>query len=324
VTSAGRALEIRSHALRGDIGVDTDRMSASASSTHGPATPEAVAALRAQPAFADAVRVSARGVVRLYGSGRLLNWLMDDRGRVMFGYFALHFHYSRNRADPASGLTPSNMKAICAELAVCSPGRVVAMLSLMRLSGYLAPDPDVTDRRQRRLVATEKLIAFLRERLRPHFEAMAPLFPDGAALLATADNPAATGPLVAEMLAHFRAGFRFLTHAPGLSMFGERNAGMPILASLIVAGRADDTVPPSRPVRVSIAALSRRFGVSRPHVLKLIRDAAQAGLIERTEGEHILIRPALAEGAQSFFATVYLYFADCARRAQAVLARDAA
>jgi DNA-binding MarR family transcriptional regulator len=297
---------------------------ASPSSIHGPATPEAVAALRAQGGFAAALRASSHGVVRLYGSGRLLNWLMDDRGRVLFGYVALHLHYSRNRADPSSGLTPTNMKAMCAELKVCSPGRVVAMLSLLRVAGYLAPDPEVIDRRQRRLVATEKLIAFLRERWRPHFEAMAPLFPDGAAMLATLDDPASTGPLVAAMVRHFRAGFRFVTHAPDLSLFGERNAGMPILSSLIVAGRADDIVPPSLPVRISIAALARRFGVSRPHVLKLIRDAAELGLIERREGEHILMRPTLAEGAQNFFATVYLFFADCAREAREKMAKEAA
>lgn len=293
-------------------------------STQGPATPQAVAALRAQEGFAAAVRASAQGVVRLHASGRLLNWLMDDRARVMFGYIALHFHHSRNRADPSSGLTPTNMKAMCAELHVCSPGRVVAMLSLLRFAGYLAPDPDVRDRRQRAMVATGKLIEVLRERVRPHVDAMAPLFADGAALQATLEQEASIGPFASAMLGHFRAGFRFLIHAPDLSLFADRNAGMPILASLIAAGRADDTVPPSLPVRLSISALARRFGVSRPHVAKLIRDAADGGLIERADGDRILMRPALADAAQTFFATVYLFFADCAREAQAVLARDAA
>jgi hypothetical protein len=58
--------------------------------------------------------------------------------------------------------------------------------------------------------------------------------------------------------------------------------------------------------------------------LKLIRDAADLGLIARTEGEQILIRPALAAGMQNFFATVYLFFADCAREVQAGLGREAA
>jgi hypothetical protein len=52
-------------------------------------------------------------------------------------------------------------------------------------------------------------------------------------------------------------------------------------------------------------------------VLKLIRDAAAAGLIERTgvEGDHVVIQPRLADAAQNFFATMFLLFADCARDA---------
>jgi hypothetical protein len=287
-------------------------------SADDPAPRDAVVALRARPDFAAAMRASANGVVALYEGSRVLNWLMDDRGRVLFGYLALHLHYSRDGADASSGLTPTNMKALCAELDICSPGRVFAMLSLMRFRGYLMPDPDVTDRRQRRLIATEKLIAFLRDRWRPHFVAMAPLFSDGEAILGALDDPAATRPLVDAMVARFRAGFRLVAHAPGLGLFGERNAGTLILASLLVSGRADDTVPPSQPVPISISALARRFSVSRPHVLKLIRDAADDGLIERTGqgGDHILIRPRLAEAAQNFFATTYLFFADCARQAR--------
>jgi hypothetical protein len=279
---------------------------------------EAALALRHQPGFASAIRTSAQRVVELYESSRVLNWLMDDRARVLFGYFALHLHYGRDAADPSSGLTPTALKALCSEVNVCSPGRVVAMLSLMRFRGYFAPDGEVTDRRHRRLIATGKLVAFLRERWHPHFAAMAPLFPDGEALLAFVEDPASTKPLVDAMAKHFRAGFRFVIHAPEIRIFAERNAGMPILASLLVAGESGDSVPPTRPVPVSISALSRRFGVSRPHVLKLLRDAAEEGLIERTgrDGDHILMCPRLIEASQKFFATLYLFFAASAREAR--------
>jgi DNA-binding Lrp family transcriptional regulator len=70
-------------------------------------------------------------------------------------------------------------------------------------------------------------------------------------------------------------------------------------------------------VPMSISALARRFSVSRPHVLKLIRDAVADGLIERTgqDGDHVIIQRRLAEAAQNFFAAMYLLFADCARDA---------
>jgi len=290
--------------------------SIAATTWEDPAAPAAVAQLRLQPGFADAMRASAASLTDMYQGGHLLNWLMDDRARLLFGYLTLYLHYTRDAADPTSGLTPTRMKIMSAEQGICSSGRTTAMLSLMRFGGYLAPEVSA-DGRQRRLVPTGKLLDMLQARWRVHFGAMAPLLLDGNALVAALDGPAFGPRLVVGMSERFLAGFRFLTHAPDLGLFAERNAGMLILASLLTAGDPDDTMPPQRAVPISISALARQFKVSRPHVLKLIQDAAADGLIERTgqNGDHVVITSRLAEAAQSFFATMYLLFADCAREA---------
>jgi hypothetical protein len=288
-----------------------------------PATPDAIASLRARPGFAAAMRASASGLVKLYQGSHLLNWLMDDRGRMLFGYFALYLDVTYDPDNPSSGLIPTRMRQLAAALDICSPGRALTMLSLMRFGGYLAPSVAVVDRRQRRLLATDKLVALLEQRWRLHFGAMAPLFVDGDAFLRALDDRDFKRALIVALAERFIAGFRFVTHAPQLGLFGERNAGLLICSYLIAAGEADDTVPPTRPVPVSIAALARRFAVSRPHVLKLIRDAEAAGLIARS-GDRIEIKPALADGAQNFFATLYLCYADCAREALAAMGRDRA
>lgn len=283
----------------------------------GSASGDPVAALSAHPGFPGAMRASAAGIVAMYQGSRLLNWLMDDRGRLVFGYFAAYLDFTCDPSDPSSGLTPTRMKALCAECEVCSPGRVVVMLSLMRAAGYLTPEPSAEDRRRRRLRATGRLIALLRARWRVHFDAIAPLLPDGEAMLEAVDDPAFARALILAMGDRFRQGFRLLRDAPGLDLFGERNAGILILASLLATGEADDTMPPSRAVPISISALARRFAVSRPHVLRLLRDAAARGLIERSgrDGDRVIIRPPLAAGAQNFFAALCLFFADAARQA---------
>lgn len=285
-----------------------------------PVTPAAVAALRAHPRFADALRASASGLAGLYHGSHLLNWLIDDRGRMLFGYFALYLHVTYDPADPSSGLIPTRMRRLVAELGICSPGRALAMLSLMRFGGYLAPAVQVVDRRQRRLVATDKLFALLEERLRLHLAAMAPLFADGAAMRASLDDPAVLRALVVAVAERFIAGFRFVRHAPQIRIFGERNAGILIFATLMSAGDADDTVPPTRPVPVSIAALARRFAVSRPHVLKLLRDAETEGLVARND-DGVVITPMLADAAQTLFAAVYLFLSACVRDAMAATGR---
>ncbi|MCW5693944.1 MAG: hypothetical protein KIT48_16425 [Pseudolabrys sp.] len=269
------------------------------------------------------MRATATGLSSMYHSRHLLNWLMDDRGRLLIGYLAIYLHATRDPRDPTSGLTPTRVKTLCTEFDVCSPGRAGAMLSLMRFSGYLTPDIDIADRRQRRLIATDKLYALLRSRLKMHYTAMAPLFDDGQAMLAALDDKFVDGALVQAMVKRYRAGFRLLTAAPEVALFGERNGGMLILMSLVAAGDADDTVPPSRPVPVSIAGLARRFAVSRPHVLKLMREAEEQGLLERPHDlpGQVLLKPTLNDAVRRLLASSYLFLADCMREAMALSER---
>lgn len=279
----------------------------------GAVPPEAISAVKAEPGFAEAMRTSAAGLVQLYQGSHLLNWLMDDRGRVLLGYFALYLHFTGE-------LTPTRVKTLCVEFGAASPGRVGVMLNLMRFSGYLAPAP-ASDRRLRGLVATDKLIALLVGRWRLHFAAMTPLICEGRAALERLEEPAFIRALTMAMFDRYRAGFRFLIHAPDLGLFGDRNAGILIASHLVSSGDKDDTVPPAKPVPVSVTALARRFAVSRTHVLTLLRDAAAEGLIERagSQSDHIRILPRLAEAMRDMFAALYLYYADCAREALAAL-----
>jgi DNA-binding MarR family transcriptional regulator len=195
------------------------------------------------------------------------------------------------------------------------------MLSLMRFAGYLAPDPDDGDRRRRPLVATPKLLDLLRRRWRSHFISGSPVFPDGQRLAERLDEPAFVRTFVAAMFRRYKDGFRLMMYTPGLGLFGDRSAGMMIASCLMAAGAEDDTVPPSRPFPISISELARRFGVSRVHVSKMLRDAATDGLIARAgaNGEEITLTPALAGALSVFYANALLYFFDSAREAAATL-----
>jgi DNA-binding GntR family transcriptional regulator len=91
-----------------------------------------------------------------------------------------------------------------------------------------------------------------------------------------------------------------------------------ILFSMMLAGEAADTIPPTRPIALSISAMAGRFGVSRVHVRTLLRDAETARLIARTEdSSRIMIRPELANAARIFFASMILFVAHCAVEARA-------
>ena len=103
----------------------------------GKLSPEAAAALCRHPNFAQAMRAVLTDNVSLYRGNRILNYVGYDRGRLVVAMLAFYLHASRRPGDPTSGLTAQSLKSLCVEQDVCSPGRARAMLSLLRLFGYI-------------------------------------------------------------------------------------------------------------------------------------------------------------------------------------------
>jgi hypothetical protein len=276
-------------------------------------SPESVAALRAHPKFVDAARMMMRDVISIYDGNRILNQVMNDRGRVVFGALAFYLHFSRDPGDPAGGLTAARMKALCAETGLCSTGRAAAMLLLMRYAGYLAAVPDDNGGRTQRLMPTDRMFESQRQRLSGHLRAMSLLLPEGTEGLANLHRLDFIASMACQFGESFRAGFRILDTSPALYPLVERNAGLMILFSLFLASDAHADMTSERPAAISIAALARRFGVSRPHVLKLLRDAQALGFVRRGggNGEQILVQPALGAAVQDFVATVFLFLGQC-------------
>jgi len=296
----------RPHALRADL-----------------ISADAVAALTAQPRFPDAVRATAAAFVELYRGNRLLNTLLNDRGRMVISYLALVLHYSYQPDEPLSGLTVSRVKEFCIEQKLCSGGRAEAILMVMRLFGYLEQAPSSGDRRVRRLIPTERLIGQLRERWRRLFAAMAPVMPEGAQGLAGLERPEFAPAFVRRLVDYFRGGVRLVNHSPGLETFVDRNAGVIVLMSLILSGDAGDTFPPTRPVPVSISALSKRFGVSRVHVRKLLREVAALGWTVPTNADdgRVILQQPLRQAMLNFIAMAFLLLACAVREATDEIAR---
>lgn len=282
----------------------------------GPGAPlstDAVAALRAHPRFAEAARQVSQCLSSLYQGNRILNQLVNDRGRVLLGFLLLHLHYARRADDPQSGLTAGRVVDICVEHDICSRGRAKALLMLMRVAGYLAAAPDTPDKRVRLLVPTERLIAIHHDRWRCQFNALALLLPEGERALQALDKPAFVPAFVDRLVGYYFAGHRVVGVSPELGSYIDRNAGMLILMSLLLASDPDD---PGRLATISISGLAGRYGVSRAHVLKFLRDAASDRLIARPgPGDQIVLKPPFIDALEKFLANMLLFNALAAREA---------
>ena len=124
----------------------------------------ALAEMRAHPGFPAALRTLSTGMLSLYRGNRLLNVLINDRGRMVIGYLALYLNERGAPDGRGGGFGIGQLKALCAAAGVASPGRTTAMLALMRMSGHIASASAPEDRRRHILVPTEKLRAAHRDR----------------------------------------------------------------------------------------------------------------------------------------------------------------
>lgn len=268
-------------------------------------SPEAIARLRADPRFPEVALLVASAITDSYRGSRILNRLLNDRGRFILGLLILNMHLEPPGEDARSGLTATRLKAEAVELGICSANRAGAVLAAFRLLGLVTSVPD-RDRRLNRLKATDQLIALHRDRWRAIFKPMAIMMPEGAAGLAHLDDPCFFAPFVAALLQPFLKGWRLLDDVPELGMFADRDAGVVIALSLLETGRGH----PARP----IAHLARHFGVSRSHVLSMLQEAEQAGLVRRPEPRGgAVAEPSLFEALERTCAIVMLMQAQAVR-----------
>ncbi|GLK85730.1 hypothetical protein [Ancylobacter defluvii] len=269
-------------------------------------------ALRAHPLFAPAARQAAAGIVATYRGNAVMNRLLNDRGRFILSMLVLALHYEPPGAG-GGGLSAGRLKAEAAGLQVCSPGRAVAMLGAFRLLGLVESMPDPGgDRRLKRLAPSARLLDLHRARWRHLLAAMTDLVPEGAAGLAHIDEPDFLAIYIDALIQPFREGWRLLDDVPELAPFADRDAGIVIALSLMEAGHDQPPLP--------ITHLARRFGVSRSHVLGLLRAGEEAGLLRRPDPRGgALAEPALAEALNDFVAVAFLMQAQAVRRACATL-----
>ena len=262
-----------------------------------------------------------RGWIDLHRSGGLSNWILNDRARAWFGHALLYLNATARPEDPQSGITPARIKDLAVEAGICSAGRAVAMLSLMRVARYLERTPVAGDRRVRRLVPTAKLLDVQRQRLRRQFEAIAIVLPEARETLVSLGRAEFENAMALAIGAEFLSGTRLLSYAPDLKPFAELSAGMVVLFSLMLSTESEGSFAIDAPVAVSISRLAGQFRVSRTQILRLLRKAEEDGFLARAGAnyESVVLSLKLKQNMLNMFATIYLFLTGAAAEATAAM-----
>lgn len=268
---------------------------------------QALDALMRHPGFGRAVARVTAGMTGIYSGNLLLNRILNDRGRVVFALLVLYLDALPPEAG--GGLTVARLQALCVGTGLCSRGRARALAALMRWGGYLAPSAQVGDRRLKPLEPQEKLRALQRRRWEVMLGALGELDPAPARLVPHLGDPAVTRALIRGIGDAYCAGYRVIADAPELSGLLDRDGALMILLTLRGAVESGQPAP-------AIAALARRFHVSRAHVLELLRDGEACGLVLRDGPGAGTLSPAGRAALDRLLASAFHVVAASARAAE--------
>lgn len=272
------------------------------------ASAPAIAAMRAQPGFHKALEHSLRGALRLSDGEPAYHRMMSDTASGFMGMSALYL-------DATGGLYHQRLREIAGISGVLSAGRVSALLMRMQMIGYVYAARDRTPGVPKIYRPTPGMTAAFRTRYRLDLESIQFMTPDMAILLERYDRP--------EGFAAFMRTFgevaldavrRHPTGPEPILAIGLRRAGAIVLMALLDSAAAEaGHFPAAGPVRVSIAGLAKRFRVSRTQILKILRQAAEAGFFApgatEADGE---VLPALVDAFEQVYAVAFIGLAASA------------
>jgi len=270
--------------------------------------PAAYARLTNHPRFIEAARQSARVAVARHTGNPLISRTIKDIRRVMYGVFVLYL-------DARGELSLKAIRDVCVELGFASPGYAAAILLRLRVMGFVTRDTNVTDKRVRRYIPSPLMKKAFTELLGNELLAFGVIEPEALDAAEALKN--------SEVFKFFalnggRGLSRIVKKAEPdlLHLFATRDVGIAILHEIALSGAEGDTYPPKGPVRMAVAPLARKFGVSRSHVFRLLRDAEKQKLLRRDADEMTgYFEESLREGLLRFHASGFLSVAAGAYQA---------
>ncbi|MBS0360691.1 MAG: hypothetical protein JSR98_04880 [Proteobacteria bacterium] len=201
--------------------------------------------------------------------------LLRDAGRTVTGLSAAHLGLT-------GSVTLARLKTLMAGFGLTSPGRVRALLSHMLHLRYVEPDPAAAGSRSAQYRLTARFLASYLEHERSLVAAAAVVEPAAGLVLDHLDRPEVLATLVAEQTQSFILGSRQPNpHEDWYAVFMHRHAGIQILHALMAAS---PDFPPTEDFPFQVAAMARRFKVSRMHVARMLNDAEEGGFLTSEAG----------------------------------------
>ncbi|HVN01831.1 MAG TPA: hypothetical protein VMT68_16645 [Caulobacteraceae bacterium] len=259
---------------------------------------KALARLRSHAGFWAACEGSAaRATERFASLDPTHQWVMKDVGRASICLTALTLHLMRR-------LTMQTLTTNCLAVGIASAGRVQQLVRRCLEAGAMELEDGSGIWTRRPIRLARSLVESMRERALVDLTSAAQLAPEvaGAVDLASSDEGFVSYIVaIAGITSARRDLFAFSGGSP-MTLFLDREAGMAMLLDLIGA-QASDRQRLLEEAPISRYALSRRYGVSRAHINKMLAESGDIAFA--AGGKRIVFSPALSEALEAHYALIF-------------------
>ena len=230
---------------------------------------------RQQPNFLSALARYDELIPKYFSHNVILNKVVTEAKRFEMLVYALHLYDTRDASDPHSGLTLANLQKICVDQKVASPGRVLAILGIMQLGGYLTRRRSALDLRIVHFEPTALFINIVEGWNRAILQVIDTVDPVHDLVGQHARLPRFGWNMRRNGAEQLLGGWHLLNSFAEVNFFVARDAGWMLLlhcaAKSLDLGKGISIAP----VSVDLTDFGRRFGVSRSHLRRLLEDAHQ-------------------------------------------------
>jgi hypothetical protein len=238
-----------------------------------------ILAFRNQPNFSEALKTYAALIPQYFADNMLLSKVVTEVWRFEMLVYTLYLHDTRDPANPRSGLTTTNLEKICAKQKCASKGRVLAILGIMRIGGYVRQKKSELDSRIKHLEPTPKFLNIVEGWNNRILQIIDAVSPAGALASAHQQNPAIGRAMRTRGAEGLLAGFKLLDPFPEVFHFVSSDGGWMLLLHCVDEALRLGEYQTIAPVSVDLAAFGKRFSVSRSHLRRLLESAYTVGLL---------------------------------------------
>lgn len=227
--------------------------------------------LRSLPGFPEVVKAYAAHIAWFREVSRSVNKLISQEIRFWAVLGVFYLSCESKLAGGDGGVTYGQIRALCAHRPDVSLRTLETVLSLLVFTGFVVAKPDAHGRRHRFFWPTDRMFEFYRQRMDGIIRLLDMLEPQGQYAKSLQDDPELlTRFVVSSGREQYRGRMAVERMREFIAFLGGRDGATVVVLAVLLSAFAGKPTP-------SRVQISKRFGVSKSHILDVINQGVRLG-----------------------------------------------